>query len=158
MLGQCCKKNEMSTIAEHEMPENLAMKIQNLQRQELSAPLRMKHAALTADTWQHCNDLLGVLCTKAMFLLRNSFWSPKKLHCVTWRQSSDTIMMKMMGIPAIETFDLQQAQLFSVFCHIPSVKQFSLRTQQFTESSTSQAHLAWNGESRQVTLVDRWFW
>ena len=43
-------KNEMSTIAEHEMPENLAMKIQNLQRQELSAPLSMKHAALTADT------------------------------------------------------------------------------------------------------------
>ena len=31
------------------MPENLAMKIQNLQRQELSAPLSMKHAALTAD-------------------------------------------------------------------------------------------------------------
>jgi|OrbCmetagenome_4_1107370.scaffolds.fasta_scaffold171886_3 hypothetical protein len=43
-------KNEMSSIAEHEMPENLAMKIQKLHRQELSAPLSMKHAALTADT------------------------------------------------------------------------------------------------------------
>jgi len=48
--ANAAKKNEMSSIAEHEMPENPAMKIQFLHRQELSAPLSLKHAALTADT------------------------------------------------------------------------------------------------------------
>ena len=83
----------MSTIAEHEMPENPAMKIQFLHRQELSAPLSLKHAALTADTWQHRNDLLGVLCIKTFSfyeIVLAPYQIALKMQSEAWKLSSKT--------------------------------------------------------------------
>lgn len=59
-------KTIMSNIDMKCLTQNLAINIiQMLHEQELNAPLSMKHVANTADTWQHCKNLLGVLCIEA---------------------------------------------------------------------------------------------